>query len=142
MNTPHIPTSMQNTRGTPRDMVRPALPFIAHNEFLLCLWRYNGEIILAEHTAEAYATPADALAAIPDDCISVAIYRPFAEDKRERHEDVTEVMAGAWLDRNGDDCVLPPFVHESAAVLDYRDTLAEPSIAEENRLGKRELGVA
>ena len=142
MRTPHIPDAFQNTRGTVRDMVRVALPFVAHNELLLCLWRYNGELVLSEQTARTYATASDALAAIPGDCISVEIYRPFAEDKREKHEDVTEVMAAAWLDYCGDRPDAPPFVRDSAALVDYRDECAEPSVAEENRMTKTQIGVA
>lgn len=142
MRTPHIPDAFQNTRGTVRDMVRPALPFVAHNEFLLCLWRWNGELVLAEQTGTTYATPAEALAAIPDDCVSIAIYRPFAEDLREKHEDVTEAMANAYLDERGDDGLLPPFVHNSAALVDYCDERSEPSVADENSMTKTQIGVA
>lgn len=100
------------------DMTTPH-PFVAHNEFLLCLWRWKGNLVMAEHTAETIPTTTDALGYLPDDCVRISIWRPFAEHPGERVEDVTEDIAWAYLCKHGPSGDLPPYVRSSRVLCDW-----------------------
>ena len=133
----YVPTSLQNTRGTVKDMVRVAPIFCGPNESLHIRWQWNGNVHVAEYSQGTLARPEDAFAFLPEGVVSIGIVNVDEETYRS----VEEEIAAAWLDKYGMDG-MPPFVRDSAALVDYRDECAEPSVAEENRMTKTQIGVA
>lgn len=140
MITPYIPEDSRSTRCQ-QDMARRYIE--ATETLLIWCWDKSNGLYVNEAREEAYATIRDVVKAIPDDAAQIFIARRCRAGETDALEDITEAVADAYCDDLGGDpdVSVPYFVRESDAYQDWLDEIGNPSIADENRLCKAQMGL-